>query len=276
MHDGRLLAVLCGIDEYRGVADDLQGCVNDIDDVEQMLLDVFDADPESITTLRNAEATRAAIIAALSTTIAAARPGDHVYIHLAGHGSSIPDRSGDEADGLDEIFLTADHDWHRPLSDDDIRTALAAAPTGVAITFIADSCHSGSITRSDGTTVTRFAPWPRETFAEGRARRRRPRPAAPAADDDGVSVVDIPEVVFTACRPDQTAAEVSRRGVRRGAFTHAFVTAVRRSGGTISHRALHTQITGELRRDGIEQHPQLEGAAAALDRLFLDRELTEQ
>lgn len=276
MHDGRLRAVLCGIDEYGGVVDDLQGCVNDIDDVERMLLDVFAADPGSITTLRNAEATRDAITAALTTTIAAARPGDHVYIHLAGHGSSIPDRSGDEADGLDEIFLTADHDWHHPLSDDDIRDALTAAPAGVEITFIADSCHSGSITRSEGATATRFAPWPRDTFPEGRARRRRPRPAPQPAAGDGVSVVDIPEVVFTACRPDETAAEISRRGVRRGAFTHAFVAAVRRAGGTISHRELQAQVTGDLRRDGLEQHPQLEGAALALDRTFLGHGRDEQ
>ncbi len=37
------------------------------------------------------------------------RPGDRVIIYYSGHGSQVPDRNGDEEDGLDETFVPTDY-----------------------------------------------------------------------------------------------------------------------------------------------------------------------
>ncbi|MEL7011988.1 MAG: caspase family protein [Pseudomonadota bacterium] len=110
--------------------------------------------------------TRAAILAGFANLAATAQDGDFVFIHLSGHGTRQADRSGDEADGLDEVFLPSDTARAEPgtnqipnaITDDEIGAALAAIrATGADVWFVLDSCHSGSGTRAGSlNTATRF------------------------------------------------------------------------------------------------------------------------
>ncbi|MEL7205967.1 MAG: caspase family protein, partial [Pseudomonadota bacterium] len=110
--------------------------------------------------------TRTAILGAFADLAAKANDGDFVFIHLSGHGTRQADRSGDEADGLDEVFLPADTARAEPgtnqipnaITDDEIGAALAAIRSkGADIWFVLDSCHSGSGTRAGSlNTATRF------------------------------------------------------------------------------------------------------------------------
>ena len=110
--------------------------------------------------------TRTAILTAFSDLAAKANDGDFVFIHLSGHGTRQADRGGDEADGLDEVFLPADTARAEPgtnqipnaITDDEIGAALAAIRSkGADVWFVLDSCHSGSGTRAGSlNTATRF------------------------------------------------------------------------------------------------------------------------
>ena len=82
---------------------------------------------------------------------------DFVYLHLSGHGAQQPQaKTGNETDGLDEIFLPKDIDkWvnrdkgvPNALMDDEIGAALdAIRDKGAFIWAIFDCCHSGTATR---------------------------------------------------------------------------------------------------------------------------------
>ena len=110
--------------------------------------------------------TRAAILSAFDDLAAQARDGDFVFIHLSGHGTRQHDRNGDEADGLDEVFLPVDTARAEPgagqipnaITDDEIGAAMAAIRAkGADVWLVLDSCHAGSGTRgTEHHTATRF------------------------------------------------------------------------------------------------------------------------
>jgi hypothetical protein len=158
----RRLAVVAGIDEYPHLRADqqLRGCVNDAELMAEVLMGTFGFREDAITLLRNAEASRDGILAALERLVADARPGDVVVVHFSGHGSQMTDREGDEADGLDETIVPADSGrgaWpNRDITDDEIYEVLTrlTAQTPL-VTLIFDCCHSGSVTRDLAAARTR-------------------------------------------------------------------------------------------------------------------------
>jgi len=115
-------ALLVGINRYPDPENRLNGCVNDVRQVRALLQQHYGFDrPSAFDILLDAQATTAAIRAALGRLVAGARPGDLLVFHYSGHGSQVPDRDGDEtADGLDEIICPYDLDWRHPIKDDDL------------------------------------------------------------------------------------------------------------------------------------------------------------
>lgn len=102
--------------------------------------------------------THAAIKAALADLAAKVQRDDFVYLHLSGHGAQQPQaKSGDETDGLDEIFLPVDIDkWVKreegvpnALVDNEVGAALdAIRDKGAFVWVVFDCCHSGTATRA--------------------------------------------------------------------------------------------------------------------------------
>lgn len=102
-----------------------------------------------------------AIRAAMTDMLRQLRPGDHVLLHLAGHGVQVPQARGHapaEPDGLDEVFLTADVEpWHPPserlpqgLYDDEIGAWMdRVVDRGATVALLADTCHAAGMARSD-------------------------------------------------------------------------------------------------------------------------------
>jgi metacaspase-1 len=75
----------------------------------------------------------------------ALKAGDIFMLTYAGHGSFVPDFSGDEKeDGQDETWCLFD----RQLLDDEIYEWWTWFREGVRIVVVSDSCHSGTIIRS--------------------------------------------------------------------------------------------------------------------------------
>ncbi|QCG93085.1 DUF4384 domain-containing protein (plasmid) [Azospirillum sp. TSA2s] len=87
-----------------------------------------------------------------------AGPKDFVVVYYSGHGAQIPDDDGDEADGLDEVFVTYDVEGKaRPSADDLVRDdEYAAWVNGLQtnqVLSVIDACHSGGLTRGVGEVV---------------------------------------------------------------------------------------------------------------------------
>ena len=157
---GSRRALCVGINDYPGTGSDLAGCVNDARDWQRVL----EQRGYQVAVLLDGRATRANVSTALATLIGEASPGDSLVFTFSGHGSWLPDESGDEPDGRDEMLCPHDVGRGQYLMDDDMAEIFGRKPPGARLYFISDSCHSG--------TVARFMPSPLPRSVQ----RKLPRP----------------------------------------------------------------------------------------------------
>ncbi len=111
--------------------------------------------PERCVVLLDEAATLPALRATLADLATRAGPEDVCVLFFSGHGLVLPDRDGDEADGLDEALALVASDGSRDtLSDDLLARWLEALPGRLAI-FL-DACYSGGFAE-DLRSAGRFA-----------------------------------------------------------------------------------------------------------------------
>lgn len=135
---GRRTALCIGIDAYRDQP--LQCCVAD----SQRWAETLRRDGFNVTHLTNAEATLAAMRAALQRLVEEARPGDELVFQYSGHGAQVPDLDGTEGDDEDELFVPIDYAQGHLLADDEINETLKKMPEGATATLFMDCCHAGT------------------------------------------------------------------------------------------------------------------------------------
>lgn len=113
--------------------------------------------------------TRAAILAELKALADKAQAGDFVVFQFSGHGSTQPvaDPAAQiepEPDGRDQVLLPRDAGIYdanlksirNAIVDDELALALDAIRLkGATVWAVIDACHSGTVTRSAGESVTR-------------------------------------------------------------------------------------------------------------------------
>lgn len=216
-------AILIGVADYddaSGIAD-LEGPVNDV----LLMASVLNAKGVTdITRLTDGIAgvtrpTRAAILAAFADLTIRARLGDLIYIHMSGHGTRQRDQSGDETDGLDEVFLPSDvlpaergtGIIRNALIDDEIGAIIdALRAKGADVWFVLDSCHSGSGVRAGETGVrTRFVDPRSLGVGDGRVTA-----GDQAFDFEQSLSTDLPGglLAFYSARSDELAREIDFSG----------------------------------------------------------------
>ena len=120
-------------------------------DAQAMHLITTNLNYNSSTVLINETATRENICLELTNLAKNCIQGDMVCITYSGHGGSLPDQNGDEADKLDETWCT----YNGHLLDDEIFSCLANFQPGVNVFVISDSCHSGTVTRYSNKNITK-------------------------------------------------------------------------------------------------------------------------
>jgi len=139
-------ALLVGINKYQIPGNDLNGCVNDVENMYNLLRNTYNFYGDNIRVLTDERATKANILERLDWLIKDSVPGDHLLFQFSGHGSQIRDRNGDElSDGLDEILCPHDMNWDDPLSDDVLKPYFQKVNSEAKLVFFCDSWHSGTI-----------------------------------------------------------------------------------------------------------------------------------
>ena len=131
----------------------LAGSLNDVEDMRQLLIGKFEFPPENIVVLKDSQATHEQIMNAIvNDVVAKTQPGDIVVFHYSGHGSQMKDVTGKMISGLDETIVP--YDSRDPegkvfdISGAELHAALAQlARKTKNVTFILDSCHSGTLVR---------------------------------------------------------------------------------------------------------------------------------
>jgi hypothetical protein len=89
--------------------------------------------------------TRSNILAGFKALLQGAKSGDELWFHFSGHGTLVHDASRDEESGKDSCICPIDVARAGFISDDVIRSNLAAlVPKGVRLYMVLDACHSGT------------------------------------------------------------------------------------------------------------------------------------
>lgn len=220
-----LYGLVVGIDDYVGTANDLDGAVNDANDVSQAL---HRLGAREVVRLVNGEASKDRIAAAWRELLAKAKGGDTIVFSYAGHGSQEPEPTGrhDETDGLNENFLLGEYQSRGPATrerivDDEIFEWMKQADNKhVRVVLVADSCHSGGMERSASASGVKFRKGNFPALADDRLQ-------FPPEEFAKLSETDFNTVTFVgAVAEDKLTPEVTIDGKKRGALSWAFSRAL--------------------------------------------------
>ena len=234
---------------------DLDGPINDVEALRAMLVAKYGFAPENIRVLRDAEASREGILAAIRDhLIAPAKPEDLHLFYFAGHGSQVYNSRSDEPDKKDETLVPADANrgaWD--IRDKELRRLFNdVLDRGAALTAILDSCHSGSGARGRAVAKARFvAPDTRDVATVA----TDPPDPRPPPEQRGALIV-------TAAQDFEDAKESrdEETGQAHGAFSLALLRALRAADNRESARQLFQRARALLRNLGRAQEPVLSGA----------------
>ena len=257
-------ALLIGINKYKAVPG-LQGSVNDVETMREILTKRWGFLPGNVTTLTDEGATRAGMLAAITEIVDVSAPEDTLYIHYSGHGSQVQDLNGDEDDGLDETLVPQDGRTGgvRDIVDDELDVIFSKLRTRNAV-IVLDSCHSGTATRSFDIRARSVPQDMRidlyKTGVTGTAKRG----IRPLKDSRFIAI--------GAAADDEEALDGPIEGTFHGFFTYSLAHALAAADRTATPRQILGEVIQELARIQATfgrismPEPQMEGPVEAFDR----------
>jgi len=250
-------AFLVGINTYP--TSPLRGCVNDVNlMVDYLKVQNFD----SIVTLLDNNATYTNIIKGLRALVSGVKAGDTIMFHYSGHGSQVPDRNRDEADGLDECICPVDIDFYRGIyiTDDELNSIFSQVSNIANVEVILDCCHSGTGLRSlTPNFSSRHLPSPNDLTKDQVATSRELVVTG--------SEIKANYVLWAACRSTETAADARIGRTFNGAFTYSIINTLKN--GVANRLTLEKGVSAMMRSKGWSQHAQLECSAQQQKQGFL-------
>ncbi|KAA6184092.1 hypothetical protein F2Q65_13550 [Thiohalocapsa marina] len=249
-------ALVVGIDAYQHISP-LHGAVADAQDIAAALRRAGVSD---LTLRLDADATRERLTADWQALMDRAQPGDRLVFSFAGHGTQEPERiAGNEDDGKDEVLLLGGVSENgagtrERIPDDELNQWFRdAAARGLDVLFVADSCHSGTLTRDidprAGQGSARYT-----AYSVSDDLLELDMPPAPSERDAG----DLPGLTFLAAGqeheqvPEVDLFDVDGRRARRGALSWAFARALegaadRDSDGQLTREELNRFVRANVR-----------------------------
>ena len=262
----RKLALLVGIDKYqhRHIGN-LNGAVNDVHSMKRLLVERFGFpdDNQHLRVLTNSDATRKAILKGIEEhLIARADSNSIVVFHYSGHGSYLRDEQDEETDGRDETIVPHDSGHidpypNRDITDDELNALLyKLADKTPHVTFIFDSCHSGSAIRGAGLARTARPddrPPPQRPSVAGSATRG----LSEGAND--LRPANARYALISGSMAQELSYELQVDGKSYGALSWYFSDEVRRAGANATYRDIMDVVKARVTARYPSQHPQLEG-----------------
>lgn len=249
-------ALLIGINKYQLPGNDLQGCINDVQDLRSILINFYGYADGDIKVITDGQATKRGMLDGLQWLVTTGDP--NLILHFSGHGTQTIDSIADESDRLDEALCPSDVlDQNGLVTDDQIAGYINQAPLTTKFTFIADCCHSGTVNRvfAIGNPVYRKARYmsvPNNAVPNKPTRRY-------VKNLGGVRM----SLLLSGCRDDQTSADAIFGNRPNGALTY-FLLSILRANPKISWRQAHAKVIGLLSRNRFDQVPQLSGPSTMI------------
>lgn len=263
-------AVLVGINYNTVPEAKLEGCINDINNINNFIqknCGYKAADIRVLTDDTPTKPTRANMEAALSWLVNGCKAGDTLLFYYSGHGSSMRDQNGDERDKRDEVLVPLDYKTRGVIHDDWLSAnVVSKVCAGASMYAFTDCCHSGSMLDL-GYTMTCNS-----TYRNGNMNRDMPYVSQDWTNQYSMNnehtrnaVGDI--YMFSGCLDPQTATDAFIRGQSQGAFTACLMqllnnNTVKNSNGTTTLRKgillidVLKEVTCRLIVGGYAQRPQ--------------------
>ncbi|KAL2917398.1 hypothetical protein HK105_203062 [Polyrhizophydium stewartii] len=258
---GTKKALLVGV-VYRHSDAELHGCINDVLNVKQFLVEERGFDEDNILLLTEDEdeqfwPTGENIVQGMMWLLEDSKPGDSLVFQFSGHGAPMEDEDGDESDGYDETILPLDFEEKGVLTDDFMNELLVKRlPAGVRLTAIFDCCHSGSALdlpftyRTDGTLkkttalsskisaigslfkgfAANLVSGDKNAAISGLTKgisklHVRSKSLTEKIADKGSLVADV--ILFSGCKDAQTSEDIHVQGEGTGAMSYALLKSLR-------------------------------------------------
>ena len=262
---------------------DLEGAINDVNLMEGLLLAPdFGFQPGDIVKLITPEKTTAdQILTTLRRELVeTAANGDIRLVYYSGHGNYIRNAALKRANPntrneFDQTIVASDQ-WQGAVDvrDKELSQVLwDAAKKGVVVTFIADSCHSGSLTRGPSNSRGRSRSNSGVRGGADAAGFGEPLIDDPSPIDKATGKEINPEdagvLTLAAAQENQEALElIGEQNETHGAMTTALVRAIREEGPHASMDRIFERMWNYMQAANLTQTPVLGGQARGDKDLF--------
>lgn len=242
-------ALLIGINYYDTPAAELQGCINDVVNMRNMLIDAYGYEPQHITVMRDDalnvvdKPTTSNIMKQLSTIISESASLAEIWIHYSGHGSQIRDTNGDESDRKDEVIVPSDYAQAGVISDDMIFKVIKQSKCPTMLLF--DSCNSGTVCD---------LMWNFNVIETTKVS---------VAKTNNTSISNPNIYCFSGCRDEQTSADIYNLASQQsgGAMTIAVMECLRMNRHIVDIKTLYVDVVAFMKRSELTQIPQLSSSS---------------
>lgn len=253
---------------YPNTSNQLYGCVNDANDWYSALILQHGYISTTTAPLVDNNATKQNIVEQISILISRLKYGDIGIITYSGHGTWVPDTSGDEPDHRDEALCPVDifNNPNNILIDDELDALFENRARGAKIVLISDSCHSGTVMRmasplnlnintAAGSRLVRFLP--PETFLSRKDLPNTANPlraSAPSRKYNGL--------LLSGCADIEYSYDAWFNNRANGAFTYAALQSMKQllnSSTPVTFKAYWQRIRTMLPSIDYPQTPALYG-----------------
>lgn len=214
-------ALLVGINRYEQAQFNLSGCVNDVLEMGKILKESYGFADEEIRYVTDAQATRSNIMESLTNLLSGVSAGDQLLFYFAGHGTQKGFDVDGEPAGRDQAIVPYEITMNSLVTDNELFGIIAprVAPD-IKFTAFYDCCHSG--------TMIRFV----EFDGNGELQTVQNRCIDLSGLPEMMRVAEVgPYNVLSACKDEQTAADLKIDGISRGAFSYALQSVLREEPG---------------------------------------------
>ncbi|KAG8884481.1 hypothetical protein FRB98_002380 [Tulasnella sp. 332] len=128
----RRKALLIGIN-YTGTDHALQGCINDVHNMRDFLVQEHGYHPADMVTLTDDQNKHGVfypngrnMMKGIKWLVEENSPGDSLFLHYSGHGGQVPDPDGDRESSFDDTIVPVDFETNGQLDSDMLHRALVS------------------------------------------------------------------------------------------------------------------------------------------------------
>jgi len=236
-------ALLIGINYINDSDITLNGCIDDVINMRNMLIDAYDYDPSNILTLRDDDKhtihqpSRDNIINNLKKLANESDKLSELWVHYSGHGSLLFDNKSINTNNMENILVPVDYKTKGFILDTELLAIVKTIKCKTILLF--DSCHSGTMCD---------LPWAIEYK----------NPLNYTVTHINNVIISNPNIfMFSGSKDSQTSEDSYSRETQQyvGAFTHAFLHSLRKNRHNVSYKVLYRDICEYLSQNGFVQIP---------------------